>query len=309
MTLQLVRVGAFLGLVALVYYLAFRWAWARWRGAPSDRAFARAFRHPVTGAVLLGAGAVGLVCMAYGFFVEPTQLAVTFHEIRTAKLPAGARVRIVHLADFHVRENGPRERRLPALVRDLRPDLILHTGDFFARQGVEPVVSELLRSWDVPQYASEGNLDRLGDFRRIMREGHVQPLHQKQVLETVGGASLCITGFSSGAEGLMGQALADLPEDTFNVVLYHHPQGFPRTWGTAADLMLAGHTHGGQVCLPFYGALVTLDRYGKRWESGRYEERGVHLVVSRGIGCEPHVPEVRFWCAPEVVVIDLVGTG
>ena len=101
--------------------------------------------------------------------------------------------------------------------------------------------------------------------------------------------------------------MAELPANTFNIVLYHHPSGFAQTWGTPTDLMLAGHTHGGQIRLPLYGALVTLDRFGKRWESGRFRENGVTLIVSRGLGCEPGTPEMRFCCRPEVVVVDLVG--
>lgn len=155
----------------------------------------------------------------------------------------------------------------------------------------------------------EGNLDLLADFDQTMRSAGVRVLNGTHEVKTVGGARLCIAGLVSGAEWQMAKVLQKLPRETFNVVLYHHPQGFPETWNTPADLMLAGHTHGGQIRLPVYGALVTLDRYGKRWESGFFDEHGVKLIVSRGLGCEPHTPEVRFLCPPEVVVIDLIGSG
>jgi predicted MPP superfamily phosphohydrolase len=220
-------------------------------------------------------------------------------------------VRLVDIADLHVRKKGPRERALPELVRSLRPDLILHTGDFFGlkRGTVRPIVVELLRSWTVPQYACEGNLDGLDAFDRTMSESGVKVLNGDSAIEQVRHSLLCITGFMSGAEESIPRALATLPSDSFNIVLYHHPEGFPKTWNTRADLMLAGHTHGGQIRLPCYGALITLDKYGKRWESGLFQDHGVTLIVSRGIGCEPNVPEMRFLCPPEIIVIDLLGTG
>jgi len=308
--IELFRLGLFLGAITLAYWLTLRWCieWAR--GTVPRSPFARFFQRGVIGVPLIGLAILGVVCMGYGFLVEPGRLAVKTYRIDTRKIPAGEQVRIVHLADLHVRGTGPRERRLPELVQSLAPDVILHSGDFFARKHeLEPVVVELLRSWDTPQFTCKGNLDILADFDRAMKEAGVRALNGDSVTETFGTARLTITGFPSGADHLMPEVLRGLPSDTFNIVLYHHPQGFPKTWNTPVDLMLAGHTHGGQVRLPWYGALVTLDRYGKRWESGFYEENGVKLIVSRGLGCEPFAPEVRFLCAPEVIVIDLVGTG
>jgi uncharacterized protein len=307
-----VRVGVFCGVIVLVYYLAFRWSVVRLklRRRPPRTAFERGFSQKRVGAVLVGAAVAGVLCMCYGFFVAPYRLTVSHHTIETDKIPKGKSIRIVHLADLHVREFGPREKRLPEMVRDLKPDLILHTGDFYARGGdVEVTLTDLLSSWAVPQYAVRGNLDRLGIFDETLSGAGVKILQGAHAFETVGDVRLCISGFPSGAEKAMAQRLPNMPSDTFNVVLYHHPEGFPATWDSPADLMLAGHTHGGQVCLPFYGALITMDGLDKRYESGRFDENEVTLIVSRGIGCEPHVPEVRFWCPPEVVVIDVVGTG
>ena len=69
------------------------------------------------------------------------------------------------------------------------------------------------------------------------------------------------------------------------------------------DLMLAGHVHGGQVALPFYGALMTLSRHGKRFEQGLYELPGMNLYVNRGIGMEGgSAPRVRFASRPEITL-------
>ncbi|MFA6561640.1 MAG: metallophosphoesterase [Verrucomicrobiia bacterium] len=306
---QLIRVMLFAGGIVLTYWLAMRWVLDRWQAVAPCSRLDYWFRSVWTGGMLLSLAGVGLACIAYGIFIEPRRVTVTTYSIQTPKLRIGERLRLVQLADLHIREDGPREKALPEIVRSLRPDIILHTGDFFgARADVNDNVVRLLRSWDVPQYACEGNLDRLGRFEHCMRQAGVIVLNGgRRECCDVRGIRLSISGFPSGAEEVIHQSLKDLPPVTFNIVLYHHPQGFPETWGTGADLMLAGHTHGGQICLPFYGALITLDRFGKRWESGLFDEHSVKLVVSRGLGCEPGIPEMRFFCPPEIVVIDLVG--
>lgn len=306
---QLIRVGLFTAGILIIYWMAIRWACDRFQRRQPRSQLERWFRSTGTGVVLLGLAATGLVCMAYGVLVEPRRVTVTTYTIKTPKLPPGERVRLVQLADLHVREDGPREKALSEIVRALRPDIILHTGDFFGtREDVRPIVAKLLRSWDAPQFACEGNWDSLSDVAGFLKEAGVTVLNGgRRGTCSVRGIHLCIGGFPSGAETAIRWNLRHLPPATFNIVLYHHPQGLPETWDTPADLMLAGHTHGGQVRLPFYGALVTLDSYDKRWESGLFEERGVKLIVSRGLGCEPGIPEVRFCCAPEVVTVDLTG--
>ena len=82
--------------------------------------------------------------------------------------------------------------------------------------------------------------------------------------------------------------------------------------GLNVDLYLSGHTHGGQVRLPFYGAPVTLSRFGKKYEAGMYTSIGCEtkLYVNRGIGLENKpAPKVRFLCRPEITVFELKPTG
>ena len=305
-----VRFALFCSTVGLVYVLSLAWCSERVRRKPPKTVFARFFQAKSTGVCLLSVAVFGIGCFAYGILIEPNRLTVTTYTIETAKFPAGERVRLVQLADLHVRAKGPRERALPDLVRSLQPDVILHTGDFYAWQrGVTPIVQELLRSWNVPQFACAGNFEVVDDLNGVLREAGVMLLNRTRVIERIRKCRLCITGFPCGDESGMPACLRTLPADTFNIVLYHRPQGFPKTWDTPADLMLAGHTHGGQIRLPGFGAIITLDAYGKRWESGFFDEHGVKLIVSRGIGGEPYVPEMRFCCPPEVVVIDLIGTG
>ena len=99
-----------------------------------------------------------------------------------------------------------------------------------------------------------------------------------------------------------------MPSDAVHIFAHHYPDEIYEAAKHGVDLYLAGHTHGGQVALPLYGALVTLSRYGKRFEAGLYHVGETALYVSRGIGMEGGTaPRVRFWARPEIAVIDLVA--
>lgn len=248
--------------------------------------------------------------MLYGTWVAPNQLTVTTYTITSPKIPTGKHIRIVHLADLHIRQWGPREKNLTKIVQDLKPDLILHSGDFQGtKEDISPLIIQLLQTWHVPQYLCQGNLDDAMTLWRVAQSKAAILLNGTRQNIDIRGTPLCILGAPCHSSETLPLLSKELPQDRFNIVLYHRPEGFASLENTPADLMLAGHTHGGQICLPLYGALITLDAFGKRWESGHFIEHGMHLIVSRGIGCEPYLPEVRFWCPPEIVVIELVGKG
>jgi hypothetical protein len=88
------------------------------------------------------------------------------------------------------------------------------------------------------------------------------------------------------------------------------PDLLPEAAALGIDLVLSGHTHGGQWRLPGFGALLTNSRYGKRYEAGHYVQAGTHLYVSRGLGMEGFgTPRARFFCPPEVVALTLLPPG
>jgi predicted MPP superfamily phosphohydrolase len=98
-------------------------------------------------------------------------------------------------------------------------------------------------------------------------------------------------------------------EDTrFTVLLYHSPDLAPEAASLGIDLQLSGHTHGGQVRLPFFGALYPSSLYGKQLEVGRRQIGAMTLYVTRGLGLEGKgAPRVRFLSPPELVVWEISG--
>ncbi|HEX8283597.1 MAG TPA: metallophosphoesterase [Pyrinomonadaceae bacterium] len=270
----------------------------------------------------LALAAVGLACFAYGYFVEPYWPEVRRVRVESAKLKGAARpVRVVHISDLHCDPEPRLEERLPDLVAAERPDLIVYTGDSLNSPDGLPVLRKLLPRLAAvaPTFAVRGNWDTAYWNRTELFAGTgVVELRKEAARVDVAGTSVWVAGapFASlaeppaGTRGGIEAALKDVPPGAFTVFLYHTPDVIMEAAETGrVDLYCAGHTHGGQVALPVYGALVTLSKFGKRFESGLHRVGSTWLYVTRGVGMEGGpAPRVRFFARPEITVIELVPT-
>jgi uncharacterized protein len=278
---------------------------------------ARAGRFAERGSLILAA--VGLLCFAYGYFVEPYWPQVTRVRVESPKLRGAERpVRVVHISDLHCDPEPRLEERLPDLIAAERPDLIVYTGDSINSPEGLPVLRRLLPRLAAiaPTYAVRGNWDTGFWWREELFEGTgVVELKREAARVDVAGTSLRVVGapFASLAEPPDGvpsglrNVLRDVPPEAFTLFLYHTPDLILEAAETGrVDLYCAGHTHGGQVALPLYGALVTFSKFGKKYESGLYREGQTWLYVTRGVGMEGGpAPRVRFFARPEITVIEL----
>jgi len=259
---------------------------------------------------LLGVAAAGIVCILYGRFVEPYWLSVTHVSITSPKIPRSLRLRIAHISDTHSDPKARLEERLPEVIAAERPDLIVFTGDAVNSPEGLPVFKSLLQKLSAiaPTFLVKGNWDAAywSQLDLYDRTGAVELNGAGRVLE-VRGVKVGIAGLAAGNASNLTRALAGIPADAFSVFLYHYPDLIHEVAARNVDLYCAGHTHGGQVALPAYGALVTFSKFGKQYESGLYGEGKTSLYVNRGIGMEGgHAPRVRFWARPELAIIDVV---
>jgi len=264
---------------------------------------------------VLALAAVGVGCLAYAYFVEPYWPQVTHVRLASDRPPPGSGpVRIVQISDLHSEGTTRLEERLPDIVAAQRPDIIAFTGDALndaaGLAAFRRCMSRLAKI--APTYAVRGNWDvnYFGDTNLFGGTGVVE-LDGQAVPLDINGAGLCIEGAAVGRPRRDLDELTAERRDAFTVLLYHYPGPITDVDGAGnVDLFLAGHTHGGQVALPFYGALVTLSRHGKCFEAGLYRLGHTWLYVNRGIGMEGgHLPRVRFFARPEVTLIELVGKG
>lgn len=267
----------------------------------------------------LALAGLGLLCFAYGRLVEPFWPEVTRVRVTSGKLAGAARpVRVVHLSDLHCDPEPRLEKRLPEIVAAERPDLIVYTGDSLNSPAGLPVLKRLLPRLAAvaPTFAVRGNWD-VHYWRGLDLFGGtgVRELKNEAVRVDAAGASVWVAGVPYGSAGepphhvagAIRKATQSVPPGAFTIFLYHTPDEILSVADAGrADLYCAGHTHGGQVALPLYGALVTLSKFGKRYESGLHRERDTWLYVNRGLGMEGGPsPRVRFFARPEVTLIEI----
>jgi hypothetical protein len=207
-------------------------------------------------------------------------------------------------------------------VERLQPDLILMTGDYLnlsyvadptARQAARAALRELRAPYGV--YAVPGTpiVDTDDAMEALFAHlDNITVLHDEVAQLDLGGQPLYLLGVANLGLERDRQSLralaAQLPPDAPTILMYHTPDLIETASELDIDLYLAGHTHGGQIRLPWFGALFTSSIYGKRYESGLYQVGSTQLYVSRGVGMEGWVaPRVRFLCPPEIVELTLAG--
>lgn len=318
---QYVRVAGFVAVVASIYVVELREltglvrrALARCRAgavpepAEATRSGARHRRFAATALHVLAV--LGLVCFAWGAWVEPTWIEVTFESYSVTR-PGGAagRLRIVHLTDLHFEVETARERELADRVNALKPDLIVLTGDLLNADSGRPLLRRALADLRAPLgvVLARGNWDayRFDPMPEVEGAG-VRWLDREALVVTTPLGRIQLIGLEWDGEGDLVGLLKQEPEARARIVLCHVPDAIEQAAAAGADFYFAGHTHGGQVCLPGYGALITFSAFDKKYESGRYRVGELWGYVSRGIGMEGgHAPRVRFCCRPQIVVHDL----
>lgn len=262
---------------------------------------------------LFAAAGVGLVPLAYARWVEPRRLETVTAALPLAERAAGAApVRVVHLSDLHSPSNAAVHAEIVARVRALRPHAIAFTGDAVNHAGGLPAARALFAELRAiaPTFAVRGNRDAvLGDVSPFAGTGVVELDGASAPLDGVPGVAF-VGASSPRGWGRVRAALRAAPTGTVTVLLGHSPDMADDAARWGADVYLAGHTHGGQVALPWYGALWTGSRFGKRFEAGRYRVGAMWLYITRGVGMEATLPKVRFLARPEVTALELrAGSG
>lgn len=256
------------------------------------------------------AAALGAACVIYGVFVEPFR--VVTREVRVEHPKVKGRVRLLHAGDLHVRRWSRVEEKLVEEARKSAPDLIVLSGDYSATPGsldaLERLFKELTEA--APVYAALGNSEYLRPVHQAIRLPRLTWLDDDSRAVNVRGTSLRVYGIRPGSERNFWQLGRNTRPSEFGVCLYHFPDFAPMVERVPYDLMLSGHTHGGQVKLPGVGALISMSRAGTAYAGGVFRSEGRTAVVTQGVGCESYgLPRFRFLCPPEVVLVELTPPG
>lgn len=242
------------------------------------------------------------------FLIEPYWLQVAHHTIASAKLDGPIRIAVI--ADIQTDMPGDYETQVLHQVKQAEPNLILFAGDYIQTHTAQEYavqiknLNSILRtaqlSASLGMYAVEGNVDRPKEWAHAF-EG--LPIEVIESTSNIDLGPIVLTGLSQ-SDSLNVSCTVD-GQEKYHIVFGHHPDF--SLGHIQADLLIAGHTHGGQVRLPFIGPLLHLSNVPRAWNAGLAEIAPKQfLYVSRGIGMERHdAPRLRFLCRPELAIIDL----
>ena len=272
--------------------------------------------------------AIGAAVLLYAMFIERNWFAVRTHRIPC--LPEGTSTKtILHLSDLHLRAPQRRKRAFLKRLARVEPDLLIATGDFIGdgssnAETVDAVTAihsrqaslYVLGSNDYYAPRPKNPLRYFTKKRRLVLgkpnpwRGLVEALDARG-WRLINNTAVQIDGID--VVGLDDEHIgrADLTVarardgDGFRLAVAHSPDVAEHLARLGYDLIVCGHTHGGQVCIPWFGAIVTNSNLPRRMARGVHRLGDAWLHVSAGLGTSMYAP-FRMACRPEVCVLELV---
>jgi predicted MPP superfamily phosphohydrolase len=255
----------------------------------------------------------------WAFLVEPRRLIVRDQTIEIDNWPQQLDgIKIAVISDIHADDWSVDDKKLRSIVartNQLNPELILILGDYMAGDGwvtrrVEPhVFGAVLKDFRAPLgvYSVLGNHDWWYSgikVRQGLEQNGIRVLDDEVAQIDARGTSFWLAGLADlwTRPQKIEETVARVPEGQPLIAITHNPDIFPRV-PQRVSLLLAGHTHGGQVRFPFIGSVVESSQFGDRYESGHVFEDNHHLFVTTGIGTS--IVPVRFGVPPEIVLLTI----
>jgi len=255
-------------------------------------------------------------CVFWGTFIEPNRLVTHRVAIDNTSLPQNLKIAV--LSDIHAGGWFVGEKKLRAIVEQtnqLQPDLIVILGDYMSGEGwmshrMNPeVFCAILKDLHAPLgvYSVLGNHDWWWDGRRVrsgLEANGIRVLDDEVTELRYGGRQFWLAGLADlwTRPQRIAQTIAKIPEGLPIIALTHNPDIFPRL-PQRVNLLMAGHTHGGQVRFPIIGTVIQPSDFGQKYVRGHVYENGHHLFVTTGIGTS--ILPVRFGVTPEIVLLTL----
>ncbi|MYA84113.1 MAG: hypothetical protein F4Y12_00860 [Acidimicrobiaceae bacterium] len=288
---------------------------------------------PLAGAIVLTfarerSRAITALCLAaqlaipvgiYATHIEPFWLRTDSVELSVAGV--GERIRVGVLADLQTTEIGSYENEAVDQLIEAAPDMVLIPGDLYqfdedVFDERAPQFSEVIqRLVDAAStvFLVSGNTDTVAGLRAITEGTGARVLDNEVETLVVNGTVVSVGGTTLFSDERAAQRVADRLSDDdqagVRILLAHKPDAIELLEGRSVDLLVSGHTHGGQVSLPFFGPPLTLSDVPRHVAAGGLHElEGTAVYVSTGVGRErDNAPQLRFGVRPSIGIIDLVG--
>jgi predicted MPP superfamily phosphohydrolase len=254
----------------------------------------------------------GAMTLGDALWREPRAFVVEEIFLPLPKIPPGRELRLVHLSDLHLHTLPPHLESAIETVNALKPDLILLTGDYLEQEKNLSGVLKFLRLIKAGRgiFAVQGNWEywaRLEgeNLRRHFAGVDVELLIDQRRDLSIRQIPLSILGLDYPSASVnLNRVRQGTDPNRLNILLSHVPAFDHDSIGDLVDLILCGHTHGGQVRIPFLPPLY-MPRFSGRFVSGLYHvtRQKVPLYLNRGLGTS--VLPIRFLCRPEITLLRL----
>ena len=254
-----------------------------------------------------------------------TNLEITEYYVTSSKIPdTFDGFEIAQISDLHNAEFGDKNKDLLVLLSQIKPDVIVLTGDLIDSRHTDIEIALDFAGKAVqiaPVYYVTGNHEaRIPEYEQLktgLTDLGVTVLENQKVQISKDGESITLMGIQDpsfrtdylfgDAESVSRQAITSLQNesDGFTVLLSHRPELFDLYVDTGMDLVFSGHAHGGQFRLPFVGGLVAPNQgFFPKYDAGQFIKENTTMIVSRGVGNS--IIPFRINNPPEIVVVELV---
>lgn len=233
-----------------------------------------------------------IICLSVGYYafnIEPNKLTV--HDYKLTKDVEEIQIKLIQLSDIHLSEYITLDdlQKIVDRVNEYDPDIVVFTGDLIDRantyaqlDGIAPILKQL----EGQKYAIYGNHDVGGGaihyYETIMMDSEITLLKNQYDVIDFEGKSVTISGYDDVLLGHPDFSLVT-PISDYHIALLHEPDLATELDRTDIDLILSGHSHGGQIALPFYGALIK-PAFAQKYTAGFYDLDHSLLYVNTGIG-------------------------
>ena len=242
-----------------------------------------------------------IILFLWGFFIEPNLLSVKKYKVQNLDGK-----RIVFVSDFHIGKfDKLRLKNIVNKINKLNPDLVLSGGDFIKGHSGKHSMSieqqaKILKKIKAPFISVLGNHDISFDkftIKNTLEKAGIQILDNS--CTKIGNISISGVG---NKRVLPDEILTALENAEDIKILISHTPDIYYDVKKDIDLILAGHVHGGQVRLPFLGAIICPSKYGTKFSCGDFKETQNRMIVTKGLGTS--ILTVRFFDIPEIVLLE-----
>lgn len=259
----------------------------------------------------------------YFLYTETNNIVITEQTIKDAQLSKILKdIKIVQISDLHIKSYGKKEKKLVELIKKINPHILIITGDFISdNKGLFPTI-EVLKdiSTKVPTIAILGNNDHFKKHKKLNTEKLIESLKSININLLINESvkitikkesntnSFYIIGLNDNylSYDNIFKATNNLNENLPKILLAHSPHIIEKINTEGINLILSGHTHGGQIIFPLIGAIYTNSAYNtkKKYIFGLYTQTNTKMYVNRGIGTS-FLP-IRLFCKPEITIFKFV---